>query len=375
MKMSISTCSIAAAGAAVFAFWTPAAAAQAERSPTLVWNQVALEAIERAKPTQHQAARLLAHVSLAQYAAAAEGASVDSTREAAATASMRTIAELMPSQAAFAEQRYRELGARDDEKGRRIAQRVIAEANADGFAQQWSGQAPQAAYAWRSLAKNPAPPAYPAIGNMRTFLLDSGSVFRPAAPPEPGSIRFNDDLEEIRRHTESPSSESARLAKFYEMASGTLAAGFWNEQAAALIRKDALSEKQAATILATVNAAIMDALVACHDAKYVYWVPRPSQADPSIKPLIGVPNHPSFPSNHACLSTAAARVLAHFFPSEHERLNRMAGEAGASRVYAGIHYRFDVHAGAEIGRKVADVAVARHREMLARRTPALVTAF
>jgi hypothetical protein len=376
MKMSIAALSVAASGAAVFACWTPAVGAQPERSPTLVWNQVALEAIERAKPTQHQAARLLAHVSLAQYAASAEGASEDATRETVATASMRTIAELMPSQAAFAEQRYRELGARDNEKGRRIAQRVIAEANADGFAQQWSGQAPQAAYAWRSLAKTPVPPAYPAIGTMRTFLLESGSGFRPAPPPEVGSIRFLDDLDEVRRHTQSPTSETTRIAKFYDMTAGTMAAGFWNEQAAALIGKDALSEVQAAAILATVNAAIMDALVACHDAKYVYWTPRPSQADPAIKPLIGVPNHPSYPSNHACLSTAVALALAHFFPPEHERLSRMAGEAGASRIYAGIHYRFDVDAGAEIGRKVAAVAVARHGDMLARwATPSLVTAY
>jgi hypothetical protein len=72
MKISISACSIAAAGAAVFALWSPGAVAQAQASPTLTWNQVALEAIARAKPTQHQAARLLAHVSLAQYAATAE---------------------------------------------------------------------------------------------------------------------------------------------------------------------------------------------------------------------------------------------------------------------------------------------------------------
>jgi len=113
---------------------------------------------------------------------------------------------------------------------------------------------------------------------------------------------------------------------------------------------------------------MMDALVACHDAKYVYWIPRPSQVDPSIRPLIGVPNHPSFPSNHACLSTAAGRVLAHFFARESGRFAHAASEAGRSRIVAGIHYRFDVEAAEVIGERVAAAAITRHMEMLARLT-------
>jgi PAP2 superfamily len=357
---------------AVLAVWAttswagPDVSQQTSTSATLTWNRIALEAVERAKPTQHQAARLLAQVSIAQYAAAAGASSEDAVRDAIATASARVIAELIPSQTVFVEERYRELQPRGNDNGRLAAQRVLAEANNDGFGQQWSGQAPQAAYAWRSLANPPAPPAYPRIGAMRTFFLESGSAFRSAPPPELGSARFVDALTEVRRHTQSPTQESTRMAKFYEMTTGTLAAGFWNEQATVLISKSALGEQQAAGILATVNAAIMDALVACHDTKYVYWVPRPSQADPSIKPLIGVPNHPSYPSNHSCLSTAAAFVLSHFFPQNNERFKGIATEAGLSRIYAGLHYRFDVEAGEDIGRKVAAAAIARYAEMLAR---------
>lgn len=120
------------------------------------------------------------------------------------------------------------------------------------------------------------------------------------------------------------------------------------------------------------NTAMLDALIACHDTKYVYWVPRPSQADPAIKPQIGVPNHPSYPSNHSCLSTAAALVLAHFYPQEHPLMEATAAEAEVSRIYAGIHYRFDVEAGEDIGRKVAAAAVSRHAQMLARFTRPLL---
>lgn len=337
---------------------------QAQPSPTLTWNRIALETVERAKPTQHQAIRLLAHVSLAQYATMAQGDDDPVSRDAVAAASIKVIAELMPSQAAFVEERNRGLDPRAAENGRRIAQGVLAEAGNDGFAKPWSGDAPHAADAWRSLASPPKPPAYPAIGAMRTFFLKSGSDFRSPAPPALDSSRFLTDLAEVRRHTEAPTEDSRRIAKFYDMTTGTLVAGYWNERATDLIRGGPIGELQAAGILATMNAAMMDAIVACHDAKYTYWVPRPSQADPAIKPLIGVPNHPSYPSNHACVSTAAALVLAHFFPQARSGLEATASEAGLSRIYAGIHYRFDVEAGEEIGRKVAAVAIARHPQML-----------
>jgi hypothetical protein len=370
MKPLISTILLALAAA-----WPATSGAQttSTASATLMWNRIALEAVERAKPNQHQTARTLANVSLAQYAALAEAGGEDVARDAIATTSARVIAELLPSQASFVEERYREMQVHGD-KGGASAQRVLAAASQDGFAQKWTGQAPQAAYAWRSLVTPPAPPAYPAIGGMRTFFLESAADFRAAPPPAVGSKRFADDLAEVRRFTDAPTAETTRIAKFYDMTTGTLAAGFWTEQAASLIGRDGLGERQAAGILATLNTAIVDALAACHDSKYVYWVPRPSQADPAIKPLIGVPNHPAYPSNHSCLSTTAALVLAHFFPRDADRLKGMAAEAGLSRIYAGLHYRFDVEAGEEIGRKVAAVAVARHAEVLARWERTAVTA-
>lgn len=145
----------------------------------------------------------------------------------------------------------------------------------------------------------------------------------------------------VAHATASPTVETTRIAKFYDMTTGTLAAGFWNTNAAELIRNAGTNGPQAARVLATMNMAMMDAVAACHDTKYTYWVPRPSQADPSIKPLIGVPNHPAYPSNHSC-------------------------------IFAGLHYRFDVTAGEDIGRGVAGVAVARHEEALARLTRTLL---
>jgi hypothetical protein len=335
------------------------------------------------KPTQHQAARLLAYVSFAQYAALADArdrtpAAAPSAAQFAdtvATASMRLIAELAPAQAAFVEERLTQSSAGKTDKGQAIATRVLAQAASDAFSGATAMPSTQGvigAYTWRSLANPPAPPAYPALGTMRPFVMESGDAFRVAPPPAMSSVKFLNDLTEVQHYALAPTPETTRIAKFYDMTTGTMAAGFWNEQAAALIRKNNVDELQAARILVTMNAAIMDALIACHDAKYAYWVPRPSQAESSIKPLIGVPNHPSYPSNHSCLSTAAGLTLAHFFQPERSRLEKYATEAGLSRIYAGIHYRFDVDAGEEIGRKVAAVAVARHDDMLAKWTQSVL---
>jgi membrane-associated phospholipid phosphatase len=141
------------------------------------------------------------------------------------------------------------------------------------------------------------------------------------------------------------------------MTSGSLVAGFWDETAVELARREGLSGPDTARALALVMGATMDANIACHKVKYTHWVPRPSQADPSIRTLIGLPNHPSYPSNHSCDSMAAATVLGRLFPRHHPALEAMAHEAGESRVDGGIHYRFDVEAGEGIGRAAAAAAL------------------
>ena len=113
----------------------------------------------------------------------------------------------------------------------------------------------------------------------------------------------------------------------------------------------------AARILALMHMVAVDAFIACHDAKYTYWVPRPTQVDPGIRLAIGIPNHPSYPSNHACISGSIGLVLDGYFPDQGGRYFAMGRQAGESRVYAGIHYRFDLDAGFGIARKLSAKAL------------------
>jgi hypothetical protein len=50
-------------------------------------------------------------------------------------------------------------------------------------------------------------------------------------------------------------------------------------------------------------------------------------------------------------------VLSAFFPEERGRFDAMVVEAGLSRMYAGIHYRFDIESGQTLGRQVAQFAI------------------
>src|SRR6266566_2915078 len=125
------------------------------------------------------------------------------------------------------------------------------------------------------------------------------------------------------------------------------------------------SDAEAARILFVMSAAGFDALIGCFDAKYHYWLIRPPQADAGIHTVFPTPQHPSYPSAHSCFSGAFSAVLADAFPSERARMDAMAQEASLSRLYAGIHYRFDMEAGLALGRGVAALALAADLDQVA----------
>ena len=118
-----------------------------------------------------------------------------------------------------------------------------------------------------------------------------------------------------------------------------------------------MTEAEAARILAFANTAAFDAQIACWDTKFAFWYFRPTQADAAITMPIALPNHPSYPSGHSCMTAAFLGVVINAFPDERARLEAMVDEAGMSRVFGGIHYRFDIDAGRDIGRAAAALAL------------------
>jgi hypothetical protein len=358
----------------------PSARAEAAfgRKPlaTLEWNRLALGMIEKHKPSQQAALRGMAYLTLAQFgaidAAQGHGQRPTVTSGAIAGASAAVLAYLFPVDAAAfeAEVRAREAALEPGRDagfragatlGRAIGAKAVARARSDRFDAPWTGTVPSGPGIWFSSAVPPAPPALPLLGQVQPFFMSSGNHFRPAPPPVFGSSAFQEALEEVRLIADTRTPRQDSIAKFWGMATGTLIAGFWNSTASELIERQRLGEREAAHALALMNTAAMDGLIACADAKFTYWLLRPSQADPAITTAVGLPNFPAYPSNHACFSGAAAYVLGSLFPDDRQRLRGMAYDAGISRVFGGIHYRFDSDAGLEIARKITGLALEADR--------------
>ena len=105
----------------------------------------------------------------------------------------------------------------------------------------------------------------------------------------------------------------------------------------------------------------MDAAICCWDAKFTYFNPRPSQVNPALKTLTGLPNFPSYTSGHSTFSGAAATFLSYLLPQQAASLKSMAQEASLSRLYGGIHYRSDCEVGIQMGTNIGNIAIARAR--------------
>jgi hypothetical protein len=238
--------------------------------------------------------------------------------------------------------------------GRRVGAEVVEYAKSDGYNDPFTGTVPTGPGMWYSSTTPPTPPAGFAIGDARTWFLTSSDQFRPGPPPAYGSPEFLAALAEVRSISDTRTPEQDSIAKFWGYGAGTFTPpGYWNLEASTLAVRYHMNERRATHLLALLNMVGMDAIIASHDAKYAYWLIRPSQDDPAITLSLPLPNFPSYPSNHATISAAMTEVLAKAFPAEASRLRADADEAALSRVYGGIHYNFDGTAGLELGRRLA----------------------
>ncbi|QDO97003.1 phosphatase PAP2 family protein [Ferrovibrio terrae] len=237
--------------------------------------------------------------------------------------------------------------------GRQVVALAIARGKSDRSDAKWDGAVPTMDGQWKSAA----PPIAPAAASWQPWLLAHPSELRPAAPPAVGSDRFKTDMAELKAFQRTP--KSNHRATYWEVFGGARAHSLWNEVTRTKLMEYNVAAEVAARVLAVMNIAFADAGVACWDAKYVYWYPRPGMVDPEFKSVFPSPNHPSYPSAHSCFSTSAATVLSRLFPADAERILAIGKEASEARIWAGIHYRFDLEAGQEIGRKAGDKALAR----------------
>lgn len=342
-----------------------------EASATVAWNQTARDLIvARAVAAPHVQVRILAYLSLAQYNAVVtaedtkEGGTHASPAAAVAGASVVVLKNFFPLDGALIDaqlaaqlaatpwpgERTKD-AASGEAVGRTVGADVLAYAATDNFNVQIPDPAPGglADGYWVS-----ATPPVRSLYGTRPFFLVSGSQFRSAPPPAFNSPAFLADLAEIRTLSDTRTPAQLAEAQFWAARGPT----FLNEVGAGLIASHYRSERESAHILALMNMAAFDAAIGCWDTKFAYWYIRPSMADPAITLPIGLPNHPSYISGHSCNTQSGMAILAHAFPPETAVLQDYVTRAGLSRMYGGLHYRFDITAGQQLGREVAAWALA-----------------
>jgi hypothetical protein len=216
---------------------------------------------------------------------------------------------------------------------------------------------------WISQESPKRPGMLPLFGKVRTFLFDSLTLvttIRPVPPPSTSSPQFAAEVQEVLNYSKNLTREQMRIAHFWADGVNTYTPpGHWNYIAANDFVLQNFSEPRWARNMALLNMSIMDAGVACWDAKYTYYNPRPSQMNNDIKTVTGLPNFPAYISGHSTFSGAAATVLGYIIPSKASSYTEMANEASMSRLYGAIHYRSDCEKGLETGNKVGAYAIAR----------------
>jgi membrane-associated phospholipid phosphatase len=213
---------------------------------------------------------------------------------------------------------------------------------------------------WRSMETPPRPPMLPLFGSVRTWMMTPDDIVRerPGPPPSTSSEQMAREVAEVRRYVDTGTREELRIANFWADGPGTpTPPGHWNFLTLPYLRKAQFSEVRAARALALLNMAMHDAAVACWDAKYAYFNPRPSHLDPDLKTTIGLPNFPSYTSGHSTFSAAAAEVLSYLFPGDAAYFDAQKDEAGISRLYGGIHYRSDIDVGKAHGERIGGYTV------------------
>jgi len=345
------------------------------------WQQTARNLVVLARLGPIPAGHAYPLLGVAQYLAVqrAEAAAdvggralLETDRGAVAGASVAVLSYLFPSQAQALEDSVAaqaNAGPGDPHPaflageviGREVGAEIVARAMADGFTNPNTAVPPVGPGYWTSSAIPPQPVNGGQLPGVLPWFLTSASQFRPAAPPAFGSSEFAAALAEIRQISDTRTPEQVRIAMFWALNAGTITgSGYWLELASQDIMEHGLSEREATHVFALVSATMADAGIGCWDAKLTYWFIRPWKADLAITvvPAVGKPNHPSYPSGHSCVSASAAEVLSAFFPEERADLEAKVIEAGLSRMYAGIHYRFDIEAGQALGRSVARFTIA-----------------
>jgi hypothetical protein len=218
------------------------------------------------------------------------------------------------------------------------------------------------------------------------FAMDSQDQFRADAPPALNTTTYRDAYNEVKAigslNSTTRSAAQSTIAKFwYEDSDIT-----WNTITRDVVIRRNLSLHSSARLFALVNIAMADSFIGGWESKFHYDFWRPftairagasdnnsgTTADPNFVPFLDTPPVQDHPSTHSVVAQAAATVLGRVLgdrttfsfttstaenPSlarTYSRFSTASNENSDSRVFAGIHFRFSVNEGKEMGEDIGN---------------------
>ena len=405
MKLAITS---RAAALAVVAFPLVGVASDARADVITDWNVKTSELITESKLGTPPAIRVMAIVQTAAYAAVnsitgldraapmpadAPAASIDA---AVAAAHRATLTKLLPGQQAAIDAAYQAaLGQIADSPAKASGIEVGERAAATVFALRAKDiVAVPDVYRPHTTAGTYVPTASPAAlpwTQRAAWQMTSPAQFRVAPPSALASDIWARDYNEVKevgaKSSAKRTAEQTDIARFWEYSLPAIYFGAVRSVADQSGRDVARN----ARLYAAAAQAMDDAMIGVFDAKYAYNFWRPTTAirngdidgndatarDPSWAPLIDAPMHPEYPSGHSTLAGAvgtvlkaeigrgATPVLATTSPTAKgaarhwTSVDEFMREVADSRVYAGIHYRGSIEAGAAMGQQIGGLVADR----------------
>src|SRR4051812_17775425 len=381
----------------------------------LEWNQVAVEATRVARLSPNAQTRALAMVhgavfdavngierDYAPYLVKQHAARWASEEAAAATAAHDVLVRVLPAQqatldAALTSSLAKVPDGRAEDAGvafgKLVAQSMIAARQDDGSTDVVTYVPGTGPDDWQPTPPAFAPAALPQWATVEPFGITSPDQFRADPPPSLDSPEFTAAFNQMKAigaaNSTTRTAEQTEIARFWAGPSGTVQPpGHWNSIARSVADAQGNSLAENARMLALLNIGMADALITAWDSKFEYSFVRPvtairnadndgnpdTAADPAWSPLLGTPPHPSYMAAHSSLSATAATILAEFYGNQAIAFTssaeisaggpvitrsfngfwQAAQEAGASRIYGGIHWSFDNQAGLQAGHSVGE---------------------
>jgi len=374
------------------------------------WNKTGCDAVFATPMPPPVASRALALMHTAAYEAAnaitrrypvrlltLEAPRDASVEAAVAAASRAVLLELVPGQKDAIEASYARSLATLPANAQRDAGVAVGESAAKGVL---TLRADDGASAPENYRPETAPGTYvpttlPAVTQWpqrKPWLMTSAAQFRPGPPPAITSERYARDYNEIKalgaKQSTTRSVEQTAIARFWTANSPAI----YHELVRGAVDTPDRDLMRNARLFVALSQAMDDAIIAVFDAKYRYAYWRPitairngdrdgndaTERDPGWVPFIDTPMHPEYPCAHciaastvatvlaADVDPAAAPLLTTTSPTADGVARRWATfdafvtEVSNARIYDGVHYRNSTEVGAEMGRKVGALAIAKY---------------